>query len=63
MPGLSVPRAESVTTQTIGTMHGYPTGTVCVWPFELIAPGELGAFVDRWLQRLAAATTRTTPIP
>jgi hypothetical protein len=61
VPALSVPRAETVTDQTIGAFQRPSIGTVCVWPFELTAPGELGTFVDRWLQWLAAATEGELP--
>ncbi|MFE3758815.1 serine/threonine-protein kinase [Nocardia tengchongensis] len=60
-PRTSMPRAEGPTTPVIDALNGHGTGTVCVWPFELVAAGDLHGFIDRWLQWHAGATACVLP--
>lgn len=59
--GLLVPRAESVTTNVMDALRGYNTTTICVWPFELVTPGDLQGFIDRWLRWFADVATGALP--
>lgn len=63
VPGLSIPYAQTVTTQAIDAFCD-PLGNavVCAWPLEILEPGALHGFIDRWLRWFADATQDELPL-